>query len=250
PRELALPFAGSLDNFASNGDSSGVTFEMSGWLQNVRYFSVRGGRLSPLGVEAPTYAGVSNFEVINEQAVSHDGTGIPLFILAPKGLARDHNAPTIVYGYASYGVSQTPGYAPNVYAWLEQGGVFAFCAARGGGERGRAWHEGGRESNKPNAHADFDACGHRLIDLGFTNPARLGATGVSAGGPAAPACGVEGAASVRRCRAARVDPQSDTPQRRRKWPQPVCGDGRPDDATWLSRALRARLVSVAHARER
>jgi prolyl oligopeptidase len=180
--DVTLPFSGALDNFASNGDASGVTFEMSGWLQNARYFSARGGRVTPLGVEAATYAGVSNFEEINEETVSADGTHVPLFILAPKGVARDHNAPAIVYGYGSYGVSQTPGYSPNVYAWLEEGGVFAFCAVRGGGERGRAWHEGGRERNKPNAHADFDACAHRLIDLGYTNPSRLGATGVSAGG--------------------------------------------------------------------
>ena len=81
PHEIALPFAGSLGNFASNGDATAVTFEMSGWLQNVRYFSARAGDLAPLGVEAPTYPGVANYQVINEEAVSADGTRVPLFIL-------------------------------------------------------------------------------------------------------------------------------------------------------------------------
>ncbi|MES1200676.1 MAG: prolyl oligopeptidase family serine peptidase [Pseudomonadota bacterium] len=182
PREVVLPFDGTLNDFNINGDASGVTFQLQGWLQNSRSFQTRGGVLTPLGADTTTYAGASNFEVVNETATSADGTQVPLIILAPKGLARDHNNPTILTAYASYGISQTPAYSPFVFGWMEEHAVFAICAARGGGERGRSWHEGGRERNKPNGHADFIACAERLIALGYTDPAHLGATGVSAGG--------------------------------------------------------------------
>ncbi len=187
PRDVALPFEGTLANLTSNGDASAVTFQLSGWLQNTRYFIASGGAAAPLGVQSETYGGVSNFEEINEQAVSADGTHVPLFILAHRGVSRDGGNPTILYGYGSYGVSQTPFYSPNVFAWLEEGGVYTVCAVRGGGERGRAWLEGGRERNKPNAQADFIACGERLVQLGYTRPGRLGAFAVSAGGLLAPA---------------------------------------------------------------
>ena len=185
-REVALPFEGTLADFRSNSLSTGVTFQLSGWLQNTRYFSASGGVARPLGVESQTYAGVSNFEEVDEQAVSADGTHVPLFILAPRSIAHDGSHPTILYGYGSYGTSQTPFYSPNVFAWLEEAGVYAVCAVRGGGERGRAWLEGGRERNKPNAQADFIACGERLVQLGYTRPGRLGAYAVSAGGLLAP----------------------------------------------------------------
>ena len=53
---------------------------------------------------------------------------------------------------------------------------------RGGGERGRAWHEAGRAENKPNAQADFIACAERLIEAGYATPKTLAASGTSAGG--------------------------------------------------------------------
>jgi prolyl oligopeptidase len=62
------------------------------------------------------------------------------------------------------------------------GGALAFCGTRGGGERGRAWHEGGRAQNKPNAQADFIACAERLIAAGYATPKTLAASGTSAGG--------------------------------------------------------------------
>ena len=41
------------------------------------------------------------------------------------------------------------------HVWLERGGVFAFCGVRGGGDKGRAWHEAGRAGNKPKAADDL-----------------------------------------------------------------------------------------------
>jgi prolyl oligopeptidase len=58
----------------------------------------------------------------------------------------------------------------------------ADCHARGGGEKGRAWHEAGRSANKVNSMADVIACGERLVQLGYTTPKLLGLWSGSAGG--------------------------------------------------------------------
>ena len=52
-------------------------------------------------------------------------------------------------------------------AWAEQGGRFAVCHVRGGGELGEAWHQGAHIVNKQNTVSDFIACAKYLIDKGY-----------------------------------------------------------------------------------
>ena len=93
----------------------------------------------------------------------------------------------LLLGYGSYGASNTePGYGYFTFGLLEEGGAIGLCGTRGGGERGRSWHEAGRAANKPNAHADLIACAERLIELRLTRPERLTVMGNSAGGLLAP----------------------------------------------------------------
>jgi prolyl oligopeptidase len=105
---------------------------------------------------------------------------VPLTIVAPKGPVKP--LPTILKTYASYGISDEPHYLPADIVWVTRGGVMADCHARGGGEKGRAWHEAGRSANKVNSMADVIACGERLVQLGYTTPKLLGLWSGSAGG--------------------------------------------------------------------
>src|SRR4030095_7232720 len=43
------------------------------------------------------------------ETLSNDGTRIPYFLVAKKGLARDGKNPTLLYGYGGFEVSRTPG---------------------------------------------------------------------------------------------------------------------------------------------
>jgi prolyl oligopeptidase len=118
--------------------------------------------------------------VIQETATSADGTKVPLTIIAPKGPVKP--LPTLLYSYAAYGMSEEPFYGTSTVVWVARGGVYSACHARGGGENGRAWHEGGRSANKVNAMADVVACGERLRQLGYATPGIMGLLGASAGG--------------------------------------------------------------------
>ena len=90
----------------------------------------------PTGVAATTVADHSRITTEEIEVPSFDGAMVPLSILRQRDFAFDGSHPTIVYGYAGYGDSQSPWFSPTIAGWIERGGVFAVCHARGGGEKG------------------------------------------------------------------------------------------------------------------
>lgn len=184
--EVQLPLQGNAVVVRPAGPDHGVTFGMQDWFTAPRWFHAHGTAVTPLGLNSASYAGLRGARQIRETAVSADGTRVPMAILLPPG-RRAGPLPLLLEGYGSYGINTVePYYAQNMFGLLASGGAAAFCGTRGGGERGRAWHEAGRSANKPNAHADLIACGERLVQLGLTAPNRLTVLGTSAGGLLAP----------------------------------------------------------------
>lgn len=111
---------------------------------------------------------------------SKDGTKIPMFIVRKKG--QTGPAPTLLYGYGGFDISLTPGFAASRMAWLEAGGTYVLANLRGGGEYGKAWHDGGRLANKQNTFDDFAWAGKYLKANGYTTPKGLAIQGGSNGG--------------------------------------------------------------------
>lgn len=124
-----------------------------------------------------------DYEVDQQFYTSKDGTRVPMFIVRKKSAAAARRAlPTLLYGYGGFDVSLTPSFSSVRMAWLEAGGAFAMANLRGGGEYGRAWHDGGRLANKQNVFDDFIAAGEYLIDQGITPRGGLAIQGGSNGG--------------------------------------------------------------------
>ncbi len=140
------------------------------------------GRSTPTGLAVTAPVDAHNLDVIQEWAVSKDGTRVPLTIVCRKGTPRDGRNPTLVTGYGGYGESQVPDFQIDRTVWFEQGGVYAVAHVRGGGELGADWRRAGQLTKKQNGIDDFAACLQRLIDLKYTCPRRLAITGASQGG--------------------------------------------------------------------
>ena len=184
---VALPYAGAIIELTASADGSSAVASERGWLHNSGYFRLQGGHAAPFGIDNATDPDLTRAaRVIEETAVSADGTHVPLTILAPAPGTFQGPRPTILEAYSSYGTVAAPFYGQVTLTWVRRGGIYASCHARGGGEQGRAWHEAGREANKPNGQADVIACAERLIQLHLATPATLGAWGTSAGGTIVP----------------------------------------------------------------
>jgi prolyl oligopeptidase len=124
----------------------------------------------------------SAFEVTQVFYPSKDGTRVPMFLLHRKGVALDGKNPTLLYGYGGFNAPMLPGFSISRAVWLEMGGVYAVANLRGGGEYGKAWHDGGRLKNKQNVFDDFIAAAEWLQANKWTSPERLALNGGSNGG--------------------------------------------------------------------
>jgi prolyl oligopeptidase len=122
---------------------------------------------------------------------SKDGTRVPMFLTHSKDAPIDGNRPTVLGGYGGFAISITPGFNPMDIPLLERGGILAVACLRGGGEYGKAWHDGGRLKNKQNVFDDFIGAAEYLIDNGYTNKTKLAIRGGSNGGLLVGACLVQ-----------------------------------------------------------
>ncbi|MHA2504302.1 MAG: prolyl oligopeptidase family serine peptidase [Candidatus Kariarchaeaceae archaeon] len=124
----------------------------------------------------------SLYEVTQVRYPSKDGTMIPMYIMYKKGMQKNGNNPTVLYGYGGFNVSVNPTLSQFGLHWMDIGGVFAIANLRGGGEFGESWHKAGYLFNKQNVFDDFHAAAEYLIRENYTNPKKLGTRGGSNGG--------------------------------------------------------------------
>ncbi len=118
-----------------------------------------------------------------ETVTAPDGVGVPLSLVSRRGPGGAQGAGAcLLYGYGSYEASMDPFFWPELVPLLDRGVLFALAHVRGGGEGGRSWWLQGRLTAKRTTFTDFVACARHLVDTGRTEPTRLAARGISAGG--------------------------------------------------------------------
>ncbi len=116
-------------------------------------------------------------------APATDGTLIPISLVGRSDVLEGKTpAPLLLYGYGSYGFSETADFNRNMIPLLNKGFVFAVAHIRGGQEMGRTWYEQGKLLNKKNTFTDFIACAEFLGSKKYVDRSRMFAFGGSAGG--------------------------------------------------------------------
>src|SRR5581483_5437749 len=120
-------------------------------------------------------------DFVTEQVfyTSKDGTRVPMFIVHKKDMVRNGQNPTKLYAYGGFDISLTPHFSPSIIAFIEQGGIYAQPNIRGGGEYGKAWHEGGMKLHKQNVFDDFIAAADYLVAQHYTSHNKLAIEGGS-----------------------------------------------------------------------
>jgi oligopeptidase B len=115
-------------------------------------------------------------------AKAADGVDIPLSAVWRRDLDRTKPQPLLLYGYGSYGLSETASFSQTHVSLLDRGMIFVIAHPRGGGELGEEWRDAGRMAHKMTTFTDFVACAESLIREGWTTADKLAINGGSAGG--------------------------------------------------------------------
>ena len=181
--DVPLPGAGTVVSMGGREDSPEILFQFSSPLVPSTVFSYDPASKARTAFDPPQApVDTAQYETRQLFATSRDGTRVPFFLTARKGLALDGTHPAMMYGYGGFSVSTLPTYRSDVPAWLEMGGLWVTVNMRGGAEYGEAWHKAGNLEKKQNVFDDFIAVAEHLIKERYTSPARLGAWGGSNGG--------------------------------------------------------------------
>ena len=186
---VELPGKGTVSGFGGKWNEKELFFSFTNYLYPSSIF-----KYSPENKEYSLYK-KPNIEFNPEEYVSYqvfytskDGTKVPMMITHKKGLVKNGQNPTILYGYGGFNISLTPSFSPATAAWLSLGGIYAVANLRGGGEYGKKWHDAGTKMKKQNVFDDFIAAAEYLIQDSLTNSGKLAISGGSNGGLLVGAC--------------------------------------------------------------
>ncbi len=178
---IALPFDGQFDLVRGSQQIDGVLVRDRRWTTRSRYWAVQKGEVSEVAI-VPIPADGIELSAQEVEVKSVDGTLVPLSIVHPRDWNHARPLPFLLTGYAAYGISMRPTFNDNLLPIYRDGIGYAVCHARGGGERGDAWHRAAMKATKHLGWEDFIACAEWLIANGYTRADRLVAEGGSAGG--------------------------------------------------------------------
>lgn len=131
----------------------------------------------------------SKFTVEQVFYESKDSTKIPMFLYYPKGIQKNGEAITYLYGYGGFDISLMPSFSTMRCGFSEgYNAIIAIANLRGGGEYGKKWHHAGIKENKQNVFDDFIAAAEYLISNNYTSSKKLAISGGSNGGLLVAAC--------------------------------------------------------------
>ncbi|HTW75664.1 MAG TPA: prolyl oligopeptidase family serine peptidase, partial [Steroidobacteraceae bacterium] len=167
----------------ARADSNSIYYAFTSFLSPASVYRYVVDRASTTTLFRPAVPfDASAYETRQVFYASKDGTRVPMFIVAKRGLRLDGSHPTILYGYGGFDITITPAFDPMLPVWLELGGVYAVPNLRGGGVYGETWHRAGMLADKQNVFNDFAWAARYLIAQRYTSSAHLGIQGYSNGG--------------------------------------------------------------------
>lgn len=180
---IALPGIGQVSGLSGREDDSELFFSFTSFTYPTTNFRTDLATGKTEVFQAPKVSfDPSLYETKQVFYTSKDGTRVPMFITARKGIKLDGTHRTHLYAYGGFNISVTPAFSPGTVAWLEFGGIYAVANIRGGGEYGREWHTAAIKENRQRAYDDFIAAGDYLVSRGYTTHGRLMISGGSNGG--------------------------------------------------------------------
>ena len=180
---VGLPGPGSVVDIRASRETSVFYYTFTSHLTPATVFRYDATAKKSLPFDPPTLTfDPATYETQRVFATSKDGTRVPLFVSARKGVARDGTNPTLLYAYGGFAVPIPPTFSTAAAGWMDMGGVYVTASLRGGSEYGESWHRAGMLEKKQNVFDDFIAAAEYLVAEKWTSPERLVINGGSNGG--------------------------------------------------------------------
>ncbi|SFP72335.1 oligopeptidase B [Mesorhizobium sp. NFR06] len=132
--------------------------------------------------EVPSGHDPENYVTRRLMAPAADGELVPISLLYHRDTPLDGSAPSLLYGYGSYGITVPSAFNTNCLSLVDRGFVYAIAHVRGGKDKGYGWYDDGKRAKKMNTFTDFIACARHLVAERYTLHDRVVAQGGSAGG--------------------------------------------------------------------
>ena len=124
----------------------------------------------------------NNYESKLVWANARDGKKIPISLVYKKDTYVEGENPLLLYGYGSYGSTNSAGFSSVRLSLLDRGFVYAIAHIRGSQYLGRQWYEDGKMFNKKNTFWDFIDSAKYLGENNYVDKDQIFAMGGSAGG--------------------------------------------------------------------
>ncbi|MGF1560050.1 MAG: prolyl oligopeptidase family serine peptidase [Flavobacteriaceae bacterium] len=169
-KEVQLPFAsGDIVFIEPNGRGESVIIELLGWSNDKTRFLVKKDKV--VGeIELNRSSELLTFKTHTSEEIvvkGHDGAEIPVSIIYDKTKGYS-NKPVLIESYGAYGHNLDPRFTQSLSTWIALGGVRVVAHIRGGGEKGKPWHDAGKKATKSNSWKDIISVTEYLIEMGYT----------------------------------------------------------------------------------
>ena len=124
----------------------------------------------------------TNYQSKRVWATARDGKKVPVSLVYRKDMFNEGQNPLLLYGYGSYGITNSASFSSIRLSLLDRGFVYAIAHIRGSQYLGRGWYDDGKMFKKKNTFYDFIDAGKFLVKERYANENKLFAMGGSAGG--------------------------------------------------------------------
>ncbi|WP_394845123.1 prolyl oligopeptidase family serine peptidase [Pendulispora brunnea] len=181
---IALPTGRSVfsDNLRLDRTTNTLVVDLRAWTEPRSWWTLAPNKRAVEPIRSMISASHSDaFEVRSMEASARDGQRIPLTVVGLKGQASSPPKYVWISGYGCYGAVLGPSFTAARRIFIESGGTYIFAHIRGGGEKGRTWHQQARGATKIKTVEDFIDSVKFVRGAGFGTGGGIFVSGGSAG---------------------------------------------------------------------
>lgn len=183
-KSIPTPYGSSIDMICYAPDQNSIIIVKQYYVAPPvgQLFSLKDFTLSPIQKLTSTQYDIANYQFLETNYRSKDGTLIPIYIVTHKNYSKMSHVPALLSVYGGFDISQSPHFDPAVLTFINSGGIFAFANVRGGANSVKNWHKEGAKLKKQNTIDDIYYAAKFLADSGIADPNKIGIIGGSNGG--------------------------------------------------------------------